>query len=445
MRMSFQRAGVLGVLLVASGLALTAGPAGAAPGDLDPTFGDYGRVRLDMPTDYRRAVAAVYPDGRVLIARSERFRARIRIVRLLADGRIDPSFGNGEYAVTDFGGGISEATAIAVQPDGRILIAGAAAEPSEPVSGFRAHVPTDIAIVALTADGDIDRNFGENGRVVIGGLENSDDQVEALNVTASGSILVAFRSMQDPVVRIGVLRLTQNGAVDRRFGTNGSTSIDTETLASYGLEAGSVVEQSDGKVVLCGTRVATQSTGAVLGYVLVMRLRLDGTLDPSFDADGLVVAGSGYAESCATLPDGGVVVVADFAGTPMVHALRLRADGSLDQTFAGDGHFEHALGISPDYQGITGWGYSNEVRSVDLLPDGRLALGCLSGDFEPAVLVMSSDGETDASFGPDGLRRIDVGTASQASEASELVSVANASGIVVVATYQDKVTVARLN
>jgi uncharacterized delta-60 repeat protein len=113
-------------LLLSLLILLVAAPAAsAAPGDLDPSFGSGGMVKLleSNEESYAEGIA-IQPDGKIVLAGEEKGNAVV--LRLLPNGQPDPSFGTGGKVTLNFPGGHSEVRAVALQPDGKIVVAGAA-------------------------------------------------------------------------------------------------------------------------------------------------------------------------------------------------------------------------------------------------------------------------------------------------------------------------------
>ena len=100
----------------AAALLLFLGSAAAAPGDLDPTFGTNGVAEA---TQGLGTVMALQPDGKILVA-GYTFPWELSVVRYAPDGRLDRSFGSGGVAVGPSG----RALGLAIQPDGKIVAAG---------------------------------------------------------------------------------------------------------------------------------------------------------------------------------------------------------------------------------------------------------------------------------------------------------------------------------
>ncbi len=139
---------------------LVVGLAGAtnliAQNNLDPTFGNGGKVITDFNReDYANAVV-LQPDGKLIVAGTTGgpTTSDFLIVRYNGDGSLDTSFGNGGKVLTDFGMQ-DYAHAIAVQPDGKIVAAGVGEGPSS----------TNTVLARYNADGSLDSTFGIGGKV----------------------------------------------------------------------------------------------------------------------------------------------------------------------------------------------------------------------------------------------------------------------------------------
>ena len=138
--------------LVACGLALgLPGGASAAPGDLDPAFGQGGRVTTSFGnTDDRAWDAVVQPDGRIVVAGSNGFGpgSGFALARYLPDGSLDPTFSGDGKLTTNFPAGYGRALGVALQPDGKIVAAGSADQ---------------FAVARYNSDGTLDETFSGDG------------------------------------------------------------------------------------------------------------------------------------------------------------------------------------------------------------------------------------------------------------------------------------------
>jgi uncharacterized delta-60 repeat protein len=199
------------------------------------------------------------------------------LARYRTNGRLDPAFGKSGTVVTKIGAG-SGASAIAIQRDGKLVVAGW----SQPRFSSNPHV----ALARYTRTGKLDASFGRGGRVLTS-IESVDGEHGAVAIQPDGRIVVGYRS--------GVARYNADGTLDRTFGVsgNGPTEIEVTTLGI----------QRDGKIVAVG-----------LGPV-VARYSSDGSLDASFGTSGAVRTSWRTNRS----PDAG-------AG---LQALAIQADGKL--------------------------------------------------------------------------------------------------------------------
>jgi len=237
-----------------------------------------------------------------------------------APGDLDPTFGNGGIVIST-GGSINTleaALGMALQADGKIVAVGYGAAVGSDT--------WDFAVVRYNTNGSLDSSFGNNG-IVRTPVGNSHDDAYSVAIQADGKIVAVGRSCNG-VGRDGcsagsnfaVVRYNPNGSLDTIF--NGTGKVITPINASS--IARSVAIQADGKIVVAG-----DSSGSSGGFTLV-RYNTNGSLDTSFDNDGIVTTGVGGAFAVAIEADGKIVA----AGTGVV---RCNADGSLDTTFNGTG------------------------------------------------------------------------------------------------------------
>jgi uncharacterized delta-60 repeat protein len=127
-------------------------------GRLDSSFGDDGEVRTNFPGLASADSIAIDSQDRIVAvvhSREPGNAPRFTIVRYSEDGSLDDSFGNGGEVTTDFGDS-SMAQDVAIDPRGRIVVAGHAASP-----GHR-----KFALARYLPDGDLDPAFSHNGKAI---------------------------------------------------------------------------------------------------------------------------------------------------------------------------------------------------------------------------------------------------------------------------------------
>jgi uncharacterized delta-60 repeat protein len=231
--------------LVVMLLALLEGTARAAPADLDPAFGQNGRLRLDG--DIARAVAQ-QPDGRILVAGQVGGSNTTKdgvVYRLNASGSPDATFGSGGASrLTAMDSG---AYALALLPDGKMLAVG--------------YTFSDGLVYRLDPDGSPDQTFGHGGTVALDSGGNERTYALALQ-PGDGKIIVAGESYSPNTGErdLVVYRLARSGMPDLSFGTGGSARIDGG--ASEVAEALAV--QPDGKILVAGATEDDNNTDAVV-------------------------------------------------------------------------------------------------------------------------------------------------------------------------------------
>jgi uncharacterized delta-60 repeat protein len=240
----------------AGGTALLTEPAAVAL--LTPRGRVSRRFNGGRPVALRRGEAhfhdlAIQPDGKVLVVGTSNWldRGRMLVVRLLPNGELDPSFGNGGHAVVGCRRrGICKAKRILLQPDGRILLAGEA-EGLGPVLRY-SEEPSRLALARLLSDGRPDPSFGGDGFVAARITKHAQSTAITLR---KGEIVVAGWALPRHG-SLGLLaRFRMDGSLDRGFGREGVSrgfpsrqGIPTELFSSGGRLI--AVMKEDGPYVL---------------------------------------------------------------------------------------------------------------------------------------------------------------------------------------------------
>lgn len=246
-----------------------------ARGRLDRSFGEDGTVSSRSGPSVGAGGVAIQRDGKIVTAGSEG--DGFAVTRYTARGRLDRSFGRGGTVSTKLAS-YSYGRAIAIQPDGKIVVVGNAA--------------LDFGIARYTAAGTLDRSFGDGGKVVtnIGLTKESDgsrypseDHAVAVAIQGDGKIVVAGSSdvlglsgeKGCCLADFALVRYTRDGRLDPSFG-NGGKVLTHFVRSSY---AEGIVIQPDGKLV---------AAGGGAGYFVLARYTADGKLDPTFGRGGRV-------------------------------------------------------------------------------------------------------------------------------------------------------------
>ncbi|GAB3303838.1 hypothetical protein GCM10027451_09130 [Geodermatophilus aquaeductus] len=332
--------GVLALAVQDDGSLLALGTSGLtryrSDGELDLGFGLGGTVATGLSTGFLGDAGdvAVAPDGSVLVAGIVDHRGStgedFAVRRYDRDGVPDAGFGSGGVVTTDFAGGSDRAYAVAVGPDGSVVVAGHAAGPSG----------SDLALARYTPSGAPDPAFDGDGRVTTDFAGGADLGL-ALALQADGAPVVAGRVSDSRGFRedVGVVRYRVDGAPDPTFGEEGRATVRFAGSST----ATAVTLDDQGRVLVAGH--AQGGFSATRNDFALARLDAAGVPDVSFDGDGLVTTDFGgpppasahdeYARGVVVQPDGRIVAVgvAELDTGGDVAVSRYTADGALDPSF----------------------------------------------------------------------------------------------------------------
>jgi uncharacterized delta-60 repeat protein len=389
-----------------------------APGSLDTSFGG-GSGKVIIPTgtsdDYAYAMA-VQPDGKIVVAgRAAEHLGDFALVRLERDGTLDTTFGPAASpgkVLTDFAGASETAYAVAVQPDGKIVVAG-----TSTVTGSG----QDFAVARYLPDGTLDTGFGATGSGKVTTAFSADaDTAYALLLQADGKIVVGGDSSQGTSgtgVDFALARYNTDGTLDAGFGAAGTGKVTTSLAAFSGRDSiYALALQTVGgeaRIVAAGGE----------GDFSVARYLPNGTLDATFGAAGtgkvtaLMGSTIGAARAVRITADDKIVLAGhvshDFA------LVRLGAGGQLDTGFGAPAtpgrvvtavqtsNWDEAQGLAIEGDGkivVAGWAY--EANSS-------------AGNF--AVLRYQADGQLDPTFGGTGMVITPVAEGTRADQGSAVL------------------------
>ncbi|MBI4658648.1 MAG: VCBS repeat-containing protein [Verrucomicrobia bacterium] len=324
-----------------------------ADGSLDTNFGPNanGKVTTDFGGNNDSAVAvALQPDGKILVAGSSLPGGTLVAVRYQANGTLDTSFGTGGKASASFGGGAESASAMLLQPDGKVVVVGLSNAGSCCFSSVLAR---------FNADGSVDTTFGTNGKATTD-LSSNDDGPSAAVLQADGKIVLAGytsgASGGGGDSQFALVRYLANGSLDASFGSGGKVITDVNATDN----AFAVAVQPDGKLVAAG-----RANGSSNSDFALARYNTDGSLDTSFGTGGKVttdVGGSGDQVHALVVQSDGKIVAAGHNSSDVVLA-RYNADGSLDTTFGSGGK------LTSDFGG------TDQSFAAALQADGKIVVG----------------------------------------------------------------------
>ena len=360
---------------------------------LDPTFGVDGKATSPAFGGSRSSMA-LQADGKIVMAGGT-FTDFI-LARFNANGSLDTGFGVGGKVITDMGSG-EEATAVAIQSDGKIVVAGYTGIDNVPPAPS---LPQTFALARYNSDGSLDAGFGSGGRV----SGNVNGRAYAVAIQGDGKIVLAGEfsissTSGGDFSDFALARFDTDGRLDAGFGGTGQLTTD---LGGGTNIARNIVLQPNGAIVVSGK---PQGSAAGTDHTDLARYLPDGRLDASFGAGGkLVLAGALVGEGLALQSDGNLVLVGSITiGTsPNISTRfalrRLGADGSPDTTFGAAGAVDTAFATSAT------------ANAVALQSDGKIVLvgtTALAANPNFVVARYDADGSVDPTFGPDGYLSID--------------------------------------
>jgi len=293
-------------------------------GLVDNSFSGDGRLSFSLGNGDEEFVSVTTQnDGKILLAGYSDTGSgegiNYVLSRLLPDGSFDASFDGDGIAEVDFALADDRVTSMALQSDGKIVLAGYSVD-----AGY------DATVARLNPDGSLDTSFGVGGKVRtdVAGLA---DEFAGVLVQSDGKIVAAGYANDGVSDKLMVARYDQNGALDTSFDGDGSV-----VLSGLGLldRASGIVRQDDGKYVLS---LVTAIGGDIeMGAV---RLTESGALDATFDGDGTLIYSSAlgwdFSRGILQQNDGKFVVVGTVSNgaDDDLAMLRVNGDGSLDNGF----------------------------------------------------------------------------------------------------------------
>jgi len=378
-------------------------------GQLDSAFGNGGTVQTNLGLSGASGVA-VQADGKILVSAGGDGFQGFNLVRYNADGNLDTSFGD-DGVVT----ALHDDTLVAmvVQSDGKIVLAGFSRASDSAGSTM------STVLTRYNADGTLDTTFGDNGVVSLPGDTYPNNGAPRatfspgnvkLAAQADGKIVLTQVLGDDGTTSgadLVVIRLTDAGTLDDSFGVHGKAVVELGVMEI----PQDLALQGDGKIVIVidGHSVVTSgnSTSWPSYNDYLIRLNTDGSMDTTFGAGGVVTEPHTtpqiYATKIAIGLDGKILFIGEDYGGPNEDQflIRYNADGSRDTSFGTGGK----LVLSP--------GLGGSYADVLVQPDGKILLtGETTGaNDRPSILSqrLNDDGSLDSSYGDGGTTAITVG------------------------------------
>jgi uncharacterized delta-60 repeat protein len=369
---------------------------------LDSSFGAGGKVSTNFAsgTDVIRAIA-LQSDGKIVAAGYARNATNdFALARYNADGSLDTSFGTGGKVTTAFGTGTDQGWAVAIQSDGKIVVAGQARNTND-----------DFAVARYNTNGTLDATFGTGGTATTA-VGTSTDYARAVAIQPDGKIVVAGETKNGTYYNFAIVRYNANGTLDTSFNANGKLTVALSTCNNYGK---AMLLQPDGKIVVVGY-ADIPSGGRCRGRYdfAVTRVSSTGALDASFGTTGKVTTDMGNKSDAAyalALQSDGKILAAGVGGTALDFALaRYTTAGALDTNFGTSGKvttnvpsaaandYAYAVGVQPNGKIlVSGYSVVSGVNQFSILR--YTDVGALDTTFNSAAVAPLKPGVYATSVG----------------------------------------------
>jgi uncharacterized delta-60 repeat protein len=322
-------------------------------GTPDATFGAGGMVTTDMTTgaDQAQAVAVQVDQKIVVVGRAGGSGGRFGLARYDTAGGLDPTFSGDGKVFTNLVSGYDHAWALAIQPDGKIVAAGAAQ-----VGGGA------FALVRYNADGTRDTSFSGDGKVTTN-FTSGDDWVWDIALQVDGKIVASGVAGTSPSNKmVALARYNTDGSLDGSFSGDGKL---TRNPTSGWEDAAGVGIQPDGKIVIAG------AGGGNGGRLLVIRFNPNGRIDSTFSGDGIArtnfTSRDDFAWDVSLQTDGKIVAAGTAglgSGTGDFAVARYGTTGTLDSSFGVGGKVVTSVTTGVDV-----------ATAVTIQVDGNIVVG----------------------------------------------------------------------
>lgn len=362
-----------------------------AAGDLDTDFDVDGKVTTQFGGSEDVATSVVLqPDGKIVCAGYSAGATTIAfIARYNVDGSLDASFGTAGKVTQDFGAGFTEATSVALQSDGKVVVGGYMRAVAPATSGF------DFFVLRYNTNGTLDTTFDGDGKATTD--FGSSDEADGLVIQADGKIVLVGSTNNNIAGRTfaALARYNSDGSLDATFGTAG------KVIGHEGAAFSAVVQPADGRVVTGGWGCSTATCAQNFDFTFA-RYDTAGVPDPTFGTSGkatvAVSVGRDEARGLALQADGKIVAagvnLSSSASDPIA-LVRLNANGTADTTFGTNGIVQNLPVAIEDAFGLT------------LQPNGKIVTGgrvfTTATDSDFAVVRLNANGTLDTTFNGSGI------------------------------------------
>ena len=379
-----------------------------------PEFGVFGYITYNFSNDQQfsndASSVALQPDGKFIVAGNSLVNTGASngfVARFDPNGSLDRNFNNqsGYTLITTpaSGPGTREVTSVTVQSDGKILVLG----------NYEGDTDAGIFISRFNSDGSRDTIFGNNGQVILS-VFNGGGLGQDILVLSDGKILVvgATANIISQTIKPAIFKFNTNGSRDTSFGSNG---IATTSFSSSNDIALALDVQADGKIIIAGA--SNFDLGGTNGSIAIARFNSNGVIDNTFGSGGKVTTNVGsFIDTAADVKvqtDGKIVIGGGSCtdgncdgGLGLL--FRYNSNGSLDTSFDGDGKI--ILQSTPP-------GLNTAIGAIALQTDGKIVVSGVTtttvNQSDTLVARFNPNGSFDTGFGTNGIATSDIGGTDQ--------------------------------
>jgi uncharacterized delta-60 repeat protein len=314
-------------------LLMLVGAAHAAPGDPDATFGTAGKVLLNFSSGSNDVAWAVVTDtaGNIYLGgQSTTTSTDFAVMRLKASGQLDSSYGTGGKVVVDIGVASTDAgNALAFDATGNLYVAGTTT----------ANGNAQFAVIKLAANGQVDTNFGTNGRAIVASSSPGNESCCSIAIDADGAIYLVGAAYVSGIQTMKVARLTSAGQTDTTYGTLGIALI----LFNHSTNATAAFPDANGNLYVQGT-VTSVAGGTSSVDMALIQLDHSGQPVTAFGEMGAAYAGFSSTALSANMArdvNGNFYLVGETVGADHIHfdfaVAKLDASGDPVAAFGSSG------------------------------------------------------------------------------------------------------------
>lgn len=327
---------------------------------LDTTFGASGSTSIYLGgVDAVLKDMKIQPDGKIVAVgywedTGSANRKDFIVVRLNANGTLDTTFNGTGLVTIAFGTNEDIANAVAIQNDGKILVAGHSF-----IGSYR-----DVAIARINVNGTLDNTFGTNGKVITD-LAGNNDVATCIAINSDGKFAIGSYTYgagsSSNFADFGIAKYNSNGSLDTTFSTDGKHVV---VIAPSGNDKPvAIAFQNNGKILMGGSAFLSTSTRDDFAIV---RLNANGTLDTSFSTGGIFTSAIGSSDDTVyamkLLSDGKILLAGTVSSGSYtdIGLIRVTASGNLDTTFGTNGKTQQ------------GYGNLSGIQDMDVMSDGKI-------------------------------------------------------------------------